>query len=332
MIIKSFELNKINLKKNKFFLAYGDNQGAKDELIDLLINKKFENVYKYFENDIISNPENLYNTISSKSFFNNEKIIVIKKVTNKILKIFEVIFEKNYEDITVIFDADTLDKKSKLRAIFEKENNLICIPFYPDNNKTIEIIMSKFLNENKINLSRESINILIDRANGSREHLLTELQKIKNLSITRKRIELEDIMKLTNLGNEYKISELVDHCLAKNKVRVIKFINENNFRNEDAILIIRIFLSKAKRLLKLNKNLNGNKNLENVIYSFKPSIFWKEKEIVKTQMKIWSYDKIQDLINQINKIEILLKKTPELSIYILNNFIFKNVKKFNNSI
>ncbi len=332
MIIKSFELNKINLKENKFFLAYGDNQGAKDELIDLLTNKKIDNVYKYFENDIISNPENLYNTISSKSFFNDEKIIIIKKVTNKILKIFEVMFEKNYEDIIVIFDADILDKKSKLRSIFEKEKNLTCIPFYPDNNKTIEIIMSKYLKENNISLSRESINVLIDRANGSREHLYTELQKIKNLSMTRKKIELKDIMKLTNLGNEYKISELVDHCLAKNKVRVIKFINENNFRNEDAILIIRIFLSKAKRLLKLNKNLNGSENLENVISSFKPSIFWKEKEIVKTQMKIWSYDKIQDLINQINKIEILLKKTPELSIYILNNFIFKNVKKFNNSI
>ena len=330
MIIKSFELNKINLDKNKFFLTYGENQGAKEELINSIIQQKKIKADNYYENEIFSNSENFFNTISSKSFFNNEKIVIIKKATNKILMIIENIIEKNYEDLIVILNAETLDKKSKLRSLFEKNKDLICIPFYPDNQKTLDAITIKFLRESKINLSQESINIITERANGSRDHLYNELKKIKNLSLSRKKIDVDDIVKITNLGNEYKISELVDHCLARNKFKVLKFINESNFRNEDTILVIRIFLTKAKRLLKLNKNFIKNSNLETVIASHKPPIFWKEKEIIKSQMKIWTLQRTQKLIDQINQIELSLKKTPQISIFILNNFILKNLSKINN--
>ena len=330
MIIKSFELNKINLNKNKFFLTYGENQGAKEELINSIIQQKKIKADNYYENEIFSNSENFFNTISSKSFFNNEKIVIIKKATNKILMIIENIIEKNYEDLIVILNAETLDKKSKLRSLFEKNKDLICIPFYPDNQKTLDAITIKFLRESKINLSQESINIITERANGSRDHLYNELKKIKNLSLSRKKIDVDDIVKITNLGNEYKISELVDHCLARNKFKVLKFINESNFRNEDTILVIRIFLTKAKRLLKLNKNFIKNSNLETVIASHKPPIFWKEKEIIKSQMKIWTLQRTQKLIDQINQIELSLKKTPQISIFILNNFILKNLSKINN--
>ncbi len=330
MIIKSFELNKINLNKNKFFLTYGENQGAKEELINSIIQQKKIKADNYYENEIFSNSENFFNTISSKSFFNNEKIVIIKKATNKILKIIENIIEKNYEDLIVILNAETLDKKSKLRSMFEKNKDLICIPFYPDDQKTLNAITVKFLRNSKINLSQESINIITERANGSRDHLYNELKKIKNLSLSRKKIDIDDIVKITNLGNEYKISELVDHCLARNKFKVLKFINESNFRNEDTILVIRIFLAKAKRLLKLNKNFIKNSNLETVIASHKPPIFWKEKEIIKSQMKIWTLQRTQKLIDQINQIELSLKKTPQISIFILNNFILRNLSKINN--
>tara|TARA_Y100000741_G_scaffold343737_1_gene307780 strand:+ start:274 stop:1248 length:975 start_codon:yes stop_codon:yes gene_type:complete len=323
MIIKSFELNKLNFEKNKFFLTYGDNPGAKEELINLIINKKKNEADTYFETDIISNPENFFNSISSKSFFSKEKIIIIKKVSNKIFKIIEEIINKEYEDLTIILNSETLDKKSKLRSFFEKDKNLICIPFYPDDQKTLNIMASNFLRENKINLSQECINIITERSNGSRKHLDNELMKIKSFSITKKKIDLKDILILTNLGNEYKISELVDNCLAKNKFKVLKFINESNFKNEDTILIIRTFLLKAKRLLKLNKNYKNNSNLDNIISTYKPPIFWKEKEIIKSQMKIWSIEKTQDLIREINTIEYSLKRTPQIGMFILNNFILK---------
>ena len=323
MIIKNFELNKIDLKIDKIFLLYGENQGAKDELIQSIIDRKKIPTLKYHEEEVINNSEELLNSMLSRSFFENEKIFIIKKITNKIFPLIEEIIDKNIDE-TLILDAEILDKKSKLRNLFEKKKNLVCIPFYPDNEKTLSLITFKFLKERKINLSQETINLITERANGSRKHLQLELEKIDLLSCTKKKISFNDIVKLTNSGLEYKISELVDYCLAQNKSKVIKSVNENIFNTEDNIIIIRTFLYKAKRLLKLKEGSAKTQNLDALISSHKPPIFWKEREIVKTQMKIWSYERILKLINQINKIELILKRSPQISLYVLNDFILQN--------
>ena len=329
MIIKSFELNKIDLKLNKIFLLYGENQGAKDELIESIIDQKKIPTHKYHEEDVINNPEDFFNSILSKSFFEKEKVFIIKKITNKIYPTIVKIIEKNIDE-TLILDSEVLDKKSKLRNLFEKNKNLICIPFYPDNEKTLNLIIYNFFKEKKISLSQESINLITYRANGSRERLYLELKKIDSLSSSKKKIDFDDIVKLTNSSLENNISELVDSCLAKNKVKVVKSINDSNFNKEDTIIIIRTFLYKAKRLLKLKENALKEQNLDILISSHKPSIFWKEREIVKIQMKIWSYKRILKLIKQINKVEMILKKSPEISLYVLNNFILQNVSQINN--
>ena len=323
MIIKNFELNKIDLKIDKIFLLYGENQGAKDELIQSIIDSKKIPTLKYHEEEVINNSEELLNSMLSRSFFENEKIFIIKKITNKIFPLIEEIIDKNIDE-TLILDAEILDKKSKLRNLFEKKKNLVCIPFYPDNEKTLSLITFKFLKERKINLSQETINLITERANGSRKHLQLELEKIDLLGSTKKKISFNDIVKLTNSGMEYKISELVDYCLAQNKSKVIKSVNENIFSTEDNIIIIRTFLYKAKRLLKLKEGSAKTQNLDALISSHKPPIFWKEREIVKTQMKIWSYERILKLINQINKIELILKRSPQISLYVLNDFILQN--------
>ena len=132
------------------------------------------------------------------------------------------------------------------------------------------------------------------------------------------------------MGKNYNISELVEMCLVKNRNKLSRIINENNFSNDDTILIIRTFLLKTKRLLKLSKNLEKEKSLEAVISNYKPPIFWKDKEIVKQQLKLWKTESLRKLIYEINFTELQIKKNINLSINILLNFIFKNSKTINN--
>ena len=87
-----------------------------------------------------------------------------------------------------------------------------------------------------------------------------------------------------------------------------------------------------KRLLKIFSNSEINKNIDLAISSFKPPIFWKEKDIVKQQINVLSYQKIQDLLTKTNNIELLVKKNPSISINIVNNFILEQCDEANNSI
>ena len=330
MIIKSYEINKINLKKNNVYLLYGENEGFKNKVINDTFKKFSKNIYKYDEKEILNNKENFFNKILSKSFFETEKLIIILRSTDKIVNIIEEIIEKNIEDTKIILLANILEKKSKLRMLFEKNKNIVCIPFYADNFQTLNNIANTYFREKKIPISQETINILVARSRGDRLNLNNEIIKIENFTKSKKIINVDDILKLTNLAENYSVNELVDSCLAKNSKKTINILNENNYSTEDCILIIKTFLIKAKRLNKLKSQTKENENIDQLITSFKPPIFWKDKEIIKEQVKNWTLKKVENLIYKINEIELLIKKNSSNSINILFDFIITQSNKTNN--
>ena len=331
MIVKFFEIKKKNLDKDNYFLLYGDNTGLIQETINQSLKPiKSKNIFNYDEDEIIKDVEKFEESILNVSFFESDKLIIISRSTDKILKVIEAIIEKNLDDLSIILISKGLEKKSKLRNFFEKSSKTICIPFYEDNNQTLVSLVQKFLLEKKIKISSENINLIVERARGDRINLYNELNKIDVFSKSKKRIEADDILKLTNLSENFSIYDLVDNSLEKNKKKTLNILNENNFAVEDCILILRIFLAKLKRLLKIQKELEIKKNIERVLVSFKPPIFWKEKEIVKEQVKILNYDKIKNLIVEVNNIEFLVKKYPSTALNITTNFILEQAIKTNN--
>ncbi len=321
MIIKTYELNKIN-NKIKIFLLYGNNNGFKDEIIKNFFENKFKKkIYRYDESEILHNKENFYNIIFTKSLFEDEKLIIISRVSDKIKDIINEVIEKEIDDTTIILNSNNLDKKSKLRSLFEKNKRTVCIPFYEDNSQTLSSIASSFFKEKKIPISQETINLLIERCRGDRLNLKNELNKIESFIKDKNKIDIEDILKLTNLAENYNVSELIDNCLAKNSKKIITILNENNFLTEDCILIMRTLLAKTKRLQKLKKESEISKNIDNTISSFRPIIFWKDKNIVKQQIEKWPLYKIENLIYEISEIELLVKKNSHNSLNIVSDFI-----------
>ena len=322
MIIKSFEIEKIKSIKNNLILIYGMNQGHKNQVIKELFEKLFEGeVLKYDENEILNNHEEFISNLMNKSLFDDNKLIIISRTSDKILKFVNEIIERKIEKIKIIINSDNLEKKSKLRILFEKEKEFVCIPFYEDNNKSLSLIAQNFFRQKNIKVSQEIINLLIGRSRGDRGNLINELNKIENLSITKKNIDIEDVLKLTNLSENYSVFELVESYLAKNKKQVSKILNENNYANDECVLILRTILNRSKRLLKLKESQIQTGNIDLTISSFKPPIFWKEKDVVKKQIQSWSDDEVKKMIYKINDIEILVKKNSNNSLNFISDFV-----------
>jgi DNA polymerase-3 subunit delta len=331
MILKSFEINKLKLDKYNFFLFYGDNEGLKDEIIKNLFEKNYiDKIHRYEEKEILDNKNIFFESIFTKSFFDNEKLIIINRATDKIKEVIESIIEKNPQDIQFILNSKNLEKKSTLRKFFEKEKTIICSPFYEDNNQTLNSIISQFFRNKKIPISQQVINILIERSRGDRKNLNNELAKIENFSINKKNINVEEVIKLTNLADNYSASELIDHSLAKNTRKTVTILNENNYSDEDNIILIRTLLSKLKRLVKIHELLDERNNIDQAISLFKPPIFWKDKPLVTQQMKSWDGKELKNLIYKTNEIEFLVKKNSTIAKNILSDFIINNSKKTNN--
>ena len=324
MLIKSYETRKINLYKNPFVLLYGKNEGFKKEVKNNLLKNKNITV-NLEENEILENPNNFIESLITKSLFEEEKIIFINRITDKFFKIFAEIWEKKIEKLIIIIDSDNLDKKSKLRSFFEKDKNCICVPFYPDTQQTLSSIAIEYLKIKKIPISNSNLNMIVNKCNGDRKNLLMELEKIELYARAGKKIDTDSLTKLTNLIENHSVSELVDNCLAKNKRKTINILVENNFSNDDCIIITRTFLAKLKKILKLSIEYKKNKDVNLTISSAKPPIFWKEKEITKQQILSWSPHNIRKSLYKINNLELQVKKNYERSINIIIDFILDQV-------
>ena len=322
MIIKSFELDKLNLIKSNLHLIYGNNEGIKEDIINKYYLNNFDgDVLRYEEQEILSNKDEFISSLLTKSLFDNKKLIIISRATDKLFVLFSEFLEKDISDIQIIIKSSTLEKKSKLRSIFEKEKQMICTPVYEDDTRSLNFYIQNFLRENKLNLSQEIKNLLIERSKGDRINLKNELSKLKNLSISKKTLDVEDVIKLSNIAENYTVFELSDNYLAKNSKKVSNILNENNYSSEDCILIIRTILNKSKRLLKIRSEIDNNKNIDQVLSNFKPPIFWKEKDIIKKQVKLWSSKEIKELIFKINSLEISVKKNSTNSILFVSDFV-----------
>ena len=321
MIIKSFEVDKIKSKNYKSILLYGVNQGLKEELIKTSILKDFSGeILKYDEAEVLEKSEIILESLLNGSLFNEKKLILISRCSNKIYSFIEKFLEKDISQVLVVLNSENLDKKSKLRTLYEKSKDLICVPFYEDNQQSLSIFANKYLQNRNIKLSREILNLIIERSQGDRGNLQNELQKVENLSLSKKNISNEDIINITNLAENYTVFELVDNYLAKNQKKVSKIINENNFVNDDSIIILRTLLSRSKRLLKLKNMQNVNKSIDDTIAVFRPPIFWKEKDVVKQQMRNWSEDEVKEKIFEISNLEIIIKRSTS-SINLVSDLI-----------
>tara|TARA_B100000787_G_scaffold148555_1_gene120073 strand:+ start:1076 stop:2071 length:996 start_codon:yes stop_codon:yes gene_type:complete len=331
MILKSFELNKIDLSSHNLYLFYGDNEGLKEETIKNLFEKNYlDKIYRYEEKEILDNLSVFFSSVLTKSFFDNEKLIIINRTTDKIKTVIEELIEKNPENIQFILNSKNLEKKSNLRKFFEKEKSILCVPFYEDSNQTLNSIIVQFFRDKKVPISQQLINVLIERSRGDRKNLNNELAKIENFSLNKKNVNLKEIIKLTNLAENYSASELIDHSLAKNTRKTVNILNENNYSDEDNIIIIRTLLAKLKRLVKIYELIDEKNNLEQAISAFKPPIFWKDKPLITQQINFWEKDKLKSLIYESNEIELLIKKNSNSGKNILSDFIINNSKKTNN--
>ena len=327
MIIKSYETEKIKNINSKLILLYGENDGFKNEVFKDFFIKDFKGeIDRTEENDVLNNFDQFFSNLANKSFFTNSRIILISRVTDKIIKLVDNFLEKNIDDVKIIFIANILEKKSKLRSKFEKEKNLVCIPFYKDDSRALNQIANKFFKNNKISVSQEIINLIVERSSGDRTNLNNELEKISLFMINRKKINIEDIFKLTNLAENYSISELADNCLSKNLNKVNKILNENIFSTDDCILIIRTLLIKTKRLLEIKKNQIKNQSLDEAISKHKPPIFWKDKEIVKNQIIKWKLKDTEKFVKEINDTELIVKKNYSNSLTVVSDFIINSAK------
>ena len=335
MIIKSYELsNKIVSLEKYVYLFYGENKGLKDDLKNHTINfikkNKEVEIINFNEDQLLKLNDSYYNAIQTGSLFSKTKIIIINFATNKSFDFVNFLLEKNISDVNLILISNILEKKSKLRQLGEKSTDIICVPCYYDTQKNLSIIMNNALRENKINISSESVNLLIENSGGDRHNLKNELGKIVAYAKNKKTVSFEEVKRLVNSQENLEIDEITTNCLCGNLTKFKRSLNFISFGNINHILLIKILSRKIEKLIQYQAAQKDYPNIDSLINNVKPPIFWKEKPNVKKQLEVWKNKNLNELIAEINIIEEKYKQHYDVSKIILNDFIVKLCKRANN--
>ena len=321
MILKSYivEQNVEMLKTYQATLIYGENSGIKDDLkIEIRTQNKDSQIINFFENDILKN-NLLYENIANQSLFAQKKIIFIQEATDKILNQITEVLEKENKEVQIYIFADTLEKKSKLRNLFEKDKKLAIFPCYQDNERTlITYINNKLKNFN--GLTGEITNLIINNSNMDRSVIKNEIDKIKDFFINKK-ITKDQILEILNIKNDAGFDEIRDSALLGEKTRINKLLAETEILNDEAFFYLNTLYYRIMRLQEIVVLNGGDENYEKTLESLKPPIFWKDKPIVIQQLRKWSKKKLEDVLIKIGETEILMKKNS----YLKNDVVIKDL-------
>ena len=312
MIFKSYiiEQNIQSISKYKIFLFYGENQGLKKEFKEKIkFHNKEKEILNLIQDEIIKNKDILTNEIKNKSLFNKEKIVFISQVNDKILEILEEVVEDIKEDNIILF-ADVLDKKSKLRNYFEKSKNCGIAPCYQDNEITIRKIILEKLNGYQ-GLSGQIINLIIQSAGLDRNKINNEINKIISC-FKDKKIDLKKIDLLLNVRENDDFNLLKDEALKGNKINTNKLLADTVFEIENNIYYLNSINQRINKLNEIENMKKQNSNIESVISSLKPPVFWKDKPMLIEQTKKWNKKKIKEALKKTYNTEIKIKSSSSI--------------------
>ena len=329
MIFKSFSLNFKDLLKKNFILLYGENLSLISEIEDkILVEAKTQLGLipkRYQEEYLMQHPELLHQILNSDALFGEQEIIIIGKSSDKILDQLELESTKSSEK-KIIFLSDLLTKKSKLRIISENSENFASIACYNDNPEQLQSILAQKLKDNKITVSRELLNSIFEKNSLNRQDIndgINKLQLIqKSSAIT------EDTLKnIFYSSSDNDNFEIINYCLLGDKKNINKVLNNIYAQGISFNEILAALKYKVNKLIDIFESNTNHLNISQLVESYKPPIFWKEKNIIKEQLNRWTLKELYQLLEIIFETEINCKKNYEISTTILQQFIITTSTK-----
>ncbi len=333
MILKSFLLEKnLSLIDNyNFILFYGENIGLKDEF-KIGLKKKY---YRYeqilFDQDeIIKNEKLLNDQVNNVSMFNENKLIFINEISDKILPKIDHIIDDSVNHIKLVLFGQNLDKKSKIRLAFEKKKNAGIIACYQDNHRTLTEYVREKLKDFK-GINQDIVNLLISNSGLDRKVLFNEMEKIKSL-FQNKKINEEQVLDLLNEENNLNFDDLRDSCLEGDARKLNKSLGIISLQNENIFFYLNSLNQRVQKLSMLIKQNEKDKNIDYALDNLKPKVFWKDKPVILRQVRKWNYNKLEIVRKTILEVEIIMKtKMSNYNTILLKNLLVKIFKMANSA-
>ena len=320
MIIKEHQLQKIFTEDAKFLgiLIYGPNDGLVKEQIEkitdtYLIKDEYEKI-SFNGKDLDHDPQMLNDITSTVSMFFKKKIVIGDNIKDKHLNIIEDIVLNPPQDTVLIIRDGNLNKSSKIRNFFEKDNHSLSLACYEDDGRSMIKNIDEFSKKNDLELNRDIKNYLLQALSNDRLVSKRELEKIEIFYRgSKEKTNLDVIKKLLNDSSSQNLNKMNENVMFGNTTKSSKIINKLLSEGTSPVSLIRSLSNYLTRIQQTKIEMKKGNNFETSIRILKPPVFWKDKDNFQTHCLKWPLRTIEKNLVNLLETEIACKINSRLA-------------------
>jgi len=297
-------------------LLYGQDYGLISERSSLIIDSFLNNVGKkqnslniidLSNSNLLLHPESLEMEVSSISLLSKKKIVRIKDASDALLKIIDDYFIYSHPDCLIILISDALSPRSKIRKFFESHNDAVVLPCYNDDKKDILNLINSSLNKENIFIEEQGIQLFANYLGIDRLTTKAEIEKAILYAGKEKKLNANDIGSFISDQASLGIDELYDYSLNGDLEEAYRVLTRIQKEGVPSIQIIRSFIRQMQSLYSIIHALSFGNNINSVLNSFKPPIYFKRKDNIKGHAQKWSLGKLNKALLLLESAEISCK-------------------------
>ncbi len=324
-----------NNLKNKFenvnlLFLYGTNIG----LVDLIYEKTIKNleidtndpfsVSKIDGDEFKDNPAILHDNVNTLNVFSGKRFVLLDLMHISINRTLENIILETVKiksnNYLLIVRAANIKINSFIKHL-QDINNAILVPCYEQKINTINSKLSDLFSKHNINSKRDIIRNLIIKLSSNSLINEMEIEKLDIFLTNNTSVTEEVILKFFSNNNDMNFNKIIENCTNGHPHHALTSF-ENIYENQStSITLIRMFVNHFKLIEKILLLFEKTKNLERVINSIKPPIFFKKKEFIIFQCKVWDLKLINIILARLIELELKCKLNHFSEKVLLSQFI-----------
>ena len=280
-------------------LVYGPDAGHVSETVKKLVGgavtdpKDPFSITEVDAQTIKQDPTFVIDSALAFSMSGERKLIRIRNATDIMLPTIEAILQFETIEANIILDAGNLDTRSKLRALFEKNNKLGSFACYGDQGSSLKNIINEIFKENSVYAGEGVLDYLLSHLGNDRQHTINELNKLALMVGPEGRLSLEETIDSIGDAGLLALEDIAYFTGSGNLETLCLSLQRAEDSGHNPITILRTVINHFQRLHSITIKTEEGASLETTIKNLRPPVFWSRKQEFERQARAWTTDKLE---------------------------------------
>jgi DNA polymerase-3 subunit delta len=242
--------------------------------------------------ELETEPDRLSIELQTIAMFGGRKVVRTSLSRRVGLEQLAPLIEAGRLEGALVVEAGNIKADDKVRTLFEKSPIAVAIACYADAARDLESLVRDVLGEFGVEIAPEARELLIARLGADRILSRAEIEKLALYVTGRTRIESADVEAIVGDAAELAVDRIVLAAVSGEARTAVRECDRAIASGESPQLVISALLRHVLRLERVRTAMDAGRSFDDAIRPLRPPVFYKQKDALAAQARIWSPDQL----------------------------------------